>query len=80
MYPVILDVNSHYPLNMYIVCAVMNELYHLQPEVGTRVLNTKGVVVELGALVVEHAVMVLLMVPFAPHSAVIQFPSPSVVS
>lgn len=80
MYPEILDVISNYPLNMYIVCAVRSELYHLQPEVGTRVLNTKGVVVELGALVVEHTVMVLLMVPFAPHSAVIQFPIPSVVS
>lgn len=48
--------------------------------VGPGVLNTKGVVVGLGALVVEHTVIVLITFPFAPHSAVMQCPRPSVVS
>lgn len=41
-------------------------------------LNTKGVVVGLG-VVVKQAVIFLIMFPFSPHIAVMQFPRPSVV-
>lgn len=67
-------------LKLDIVYGVKCEFWYLQPEVGPVVLNTKGVVVGLGVVVVKHTVMVLFMVPFSPHSAVIQFPRPSVVS
>lgn len=43
------------------------------------VLNVNGVVVGPGAVVVKHGYIVLVTVPLAPHSAVMQFPNPSVV-
>lgn len=50
------------------------------PEVtGGSVVNVKGDVVGLGVVVVKHTVVVLVMVPLAPHTAVMQFPRPSVV-
>lgn len=49
-----------------------------QPEVAPDVLNSKGVVVGLG-VVVEQIVISLIMFPFSPHTAVRQFPRPSVV-
>lgn len=41
-------------------------------------LNTKGVVVGLG-VDVKQVVIFLIMFPSSPHTAVMQFPRPSVV-
>ena len=43
------------------------------------VLNLKGVVVGTAVVVVKHGKMFLIMVPFGPHTAVMQCPNPSVV-
>lgn len=43
------------------------------------VVNVKGVDVGLGVGVVVHGYMFLVTVPLTPHSAVMQFTSPSVV-
>lgn len=43
------------------------------------VLNINGVVVGAGVVVLKQGYMLLVTIPFSAHSAVMQFPRPSVV-